>query len=503
MNIRESYNSWPLSRQLQVTFTVASVLLTLILVIITKFQMGWLQSSLQQDSQDLLQTNAVAQMTVLGLAEQAYLNQEFSNYIGLVESLEAMNSLILGFTGTPPLNQTTVVFSNSMAVGTVSYSQASYFSKDTITSDGALLLEKCSAFNPVYVLMQQSSILNLYQGYFTDEILYLYPGSYISSATYTPLAREWFYKATEAPGQVIITEPYIDASSGNWIISASKAIIETNGTVYGVAAADITLEILTTKIANAKILENGFAMLISAEGIILSCPVNLQVPSSTRIYNQTSTGITQTLWGTMQNSTQGTLFDFIGFNGTEFLSVLYKVTPYKKTGNVTHYIMIMANKTDLSKPSTDLSNSFGTASDVIFWVVLSISVAVLVITLTLLYLESRQVAQRLRNVEKTFIKINRRGLFPKITRGVGYEKMKNNSKGIENLIDACIHHIEKLQAKEESFENYRWGITRPSDINLFSEWTEDMHPFNLYHDKPMSWRQAFPQLDKAVNNEEV
>ena len=61
-------------------------------------------------------------------------------------------------------------------------------------------------------------------------------------------------------------------------------------------------------------------MLISAEGIILSCPTNLQVLSSTRIYNQTSTGIVQTLWETMQNSTQGTLFDFIGFKN--FYSIL-------------------------------------------------------------------------------------------------------------------------------------------------------------------------------------
>ena len=98
MNILESYNSWSLSRQLQVSFVVSSVLHTLTLVIITNFQMGWLQSSLQQDSQNLLQTNAMIQVTVLGQAEQTYLNQEFINYIGLVESLKAKNFLILGFT---------------------------------------------------------------------------------------------------------------------------------------------------------------------------------------------------------------------------------------------------------------------------------------------------------------------------------------------------------------------------------------------------------------------
>lgn len=494
----DTYNRWPLSRQLQVTFTIATVILSLILVVITKFQLDWLYDAMQSKSKTMLEGNTIAQMEYLGKTDAAFIQQDFENYIGIVEFLVEINLRVLGFSGIPPLVQTTLLSADDILSDTLNYTQASYFTRNVLSDEGTALLEKTSAINPLYILMQHPSILSLYQGYFTDEIIYIYPGTSFSDTSYTPLVREWFYKADEAPGTVIITEPYIDAASGNWIITVSKAILDRSNAVYGVAAVDITLQTLTEKTSNIIILDNGFALLVTVEGLIIANPSFLEIETSTRIYNETATGITEDMWGTMVNASDGTRFDFLGFNSTNFIMVMYKISPFSDNNSTTHYLMILANKTDLDTQKNNLEHTFSLIGQIIFWVVLTIAIFVLVTTLILLYLESKSITRRLRNIEKAFLKIIRRGLFPRLTQSVKCKKMQENCAGIENLVAACQYYIEGLTVKEDNFRDFSWGVTRPSNTNLFSNWSEKTYPFNLHHDKSMAWKQAFPKIEKAL-----
>jgi len=68
------------------------------------------------------------------------------------------------------------------------------------------------------------------------------------------------------------------------------------------------------------------------------------------------------------------------------------------------------------------------------------------------------------------------------------------------LVQACIQKIDSIQKKEESFYFFEWGSTRPSDELIFEDWCSKIYPFNLYHDKDMSWRAAIPNLTKVVAN---
>ena len=43
MGLKEDFNLWPLGRQLQVLFIVSGLLLSLLLVVITKFQVEWIR----------------------------------------------------------------------------------------------------------------------------------------------------------------------------------------------------------------------------------------------------------------------------------------------------------------------------------------------------------------------------------------------------------------------------------------------------------------------------
>lgn len=55
------------------------------------------------------------------------------------------------------------------------------------------------------------------------------------------LVREWFYRAKEANGETVITNPYVDAATFDWIMTSSKAIYE-NGEFIAVVAFDFTIK---------------------------------------------------------------------------------------------------------------------------------------------------------------------------------------------------------------------------------------------------------------------
>ena len=83
--------------------------------------------------------------------------------------------------------------------------------------------------------------------------------------------RAWFV-CTEL-GEVILTEPYVDASTGNLILSTAYPVYDTNGsTVLGVAGLDISLEHVNTTLQGYKIGNTGYVSLFSKEGTVVYHP---------------------------------------------------------------------------------------------------------------------------------------------------------------------------------------------------------------------------------------
>lgn len=89
-------------------------------------------------------------------------------------------------------------------------------------------------------------------------------------ADYDPRVRPWYTKAIESD-EVIYTEPYIDATSGEVVISLAKKI-ENNGKVYGVVALDLTLDTIQASLNSKKIGDEGYLFLTDKNGLTLSHP---------------------------------------------------------------------------------------------------------------------------------------------------------------------------------------------------------------------------------------
>ncbi len=89
---------------------------------------------------------------------------------------------------------------------------------------------------------------------------------------YDPRARPWYILAKENPGMVVRTPPFRSVTSPDISIGFVKAMLDPEGTVYGVVGTSITLKELTQYISNIKLDYNGHVALTDEKGTILASP---------------------------------------------------------------------------------------------------------------------------------------------------------------------------------------------------------------------------------------
>lgn len=90
------------------------------------------------------------------------------------------------------------------------------------------------------------------------------------AADYDPRARGW-YKAAQTAGSTIVTDPYIAASSGKLVVTLATPV-SIQGTLAGVAGADISLDSISKTINALNFGGHGYAFIVSGDGKILIHP---------------------------------------------------------------------------------------------------------------------------------------------------------------------------------------------------------------------------------------
>jgi len=89
-------------------------------------------------------------------------------------------------------------------------------------------------------------------------------------SAYDPRNQSWYILAKSNPGAVMLTDPYPSVSSSDINVGIVEALTYSNGTVYGVMGADITLNNLTDYITSIETGESTEILLINETGIILA-----------------------------------------------------------------------------------------------------------------------------------------------------------------------------------------------------------------------------------------
>ncbi|MFD1452172.1 MULTISPECIES: methyl-accepting chemotaxis protein [Oceanobacillus] len=95
-----------------------------------------------------------------------------------------------------------------------------------------------------------------------------YPTSFQNPPDYDPRERPWYQQAMEEKGEIIVTDPYVSASSNQVVVTIAKAAADNNGVV----AVNLELGSLTDIINSVTIGKNGYLFLLDGDYKYISHP---------------------------------------------------------------------------------------------------------------------------------------------------------------------------------------------------------------------------------------
>lgn len=136
---------------------------------------------------------------------------------------------------------------------------------------------------------------------------------FISGKDWDITGRGW-YGCVENK-ETVLTEPYVDSSTGKMILSAAAPVIDDDGTALGAVGMDIALDHMTKIMEEYKIGRKGYMLLLSEKGTFLYHPQEDIIQK-----NITEVSISQNV------------IDAVTSKSNEFLS--YKTSGSKKYGSL-------------------------------------------------------------------------------------------------------------------------------------------------------------------------
>lgn len=358
------------------------------------------------------------------------------NYIYFLRDIES-NILGLDKSAGPPIEASKYIMHNAIppemltidaTTQTQTTNQTGTFytqQEEDLSTEGINLMTRDAAMDKLYPIIFKDSYSSIYAGYEINEIFHSYPGQKLATV-YTPLVREWYYKAKASPGEVIVTEPYRDANSNDFMISISTALINESK-VYGVVSSDIKLTRISELLQNIDIIGNGYILLISKGGMILTQPASWNVLSETlRIFDTEMTGLDEDLWVDIQNLDikEDELQEFEDMNNTDFYFVRSFVRPYTNDPElISHYMLVCAEQEEIESSVDDLDDDYENSYLLIFWIVVCGSIITFLTIGASIWYSTQKVSRQLNIIEKLFTKIVFRALFADVTRGISCEKV--------------------------------------------------------------------------------
>lgn len=491
MNIYKKFKNLSIGRQLQILFISCAVVICIVLVIITKYQLDWLRNFLTDKSESVLNHTIEKQLKALGIVQSKYFSSEIQNYMSLVSSNKRSSETFHNFTSMYPKNPFVppTPHPHTEAVNKT-YLYGVYYSRNTISTEGWSLINAESSFNYFYPLLYRTEYLGYYAGFEIDEIYHGYPGRK-RARVYTPLVREWYYKGVQNNGSLTITEPYIDFTTLKFVITISRAIMTSEGKPYGVTALDVTLAQLTERTTKIKILNSGFAILVSRGGMILTVPEFWKPAGSTdvtiKMFDTKYTGLDYDQWETIKNLSIDTPYKFIDSRGKSLFMVKQLVQPYFDNDNLTHYFFLLVETDEMNIAKDYTINSFNDTYLVLFWISISFGVTVFIIICVLIYVVTRNYSKKFKMIEKIFGGIVNRALFFDTTKTVDYEDLEANEEGIESLAFHCKDKVEHIRNLENRYNKFTTPHTRPNEKFIYDNISQCMFPFNYYTEKQLPW----------------
>ncbi len=179
---------------------------------------------------------------------------------------------------------------------------------------------------------RDDDIYETYMG-FADDKAIIFGSGYVPDAGYDPTSRSW-YKAAVNSSKPIITEPYTDVQTNRQVITCAVRVQE-NGQTIGVLGADIFIDYLGDVVNSVKADENGYATLLTADGMIV-CHKNAEfLPTVDANNNDVMKSFSETSADFVQTSEN----EFVKFTDYDGQKVLYCEQTVAATGWKLGYLL--------------------------------------------------------------------------------------------------------------------------------------------------------------------
>ncbi|GHV39149.1 hypothetical protein AGMMS49546_10720 [Spirochaetia bacterium] len=117
--------------------------------------------------------------------------------------------------------------------------------------------ERVSGFNGLYGLIRNE---------------YLDGQGWVPDAEYVPEERSWYKAAKSNPGQIISTPPYVDAQTGEVVVSFACELFDSAGSSLGVVSLDVLLTRISEYITGLNNVYGGYGTLQDADLRIIAHP---------------------------------------------------------------------------------------------------------------------------------------------------------------------------------------------------------------------------------------
>jgi len=268
----------------------------------------------------------------------------------------------------------------------------------------------------IYFGFQQNGFYRYYPYVsFNSYPSFTYTCDYNQQATvgYDPRCRIW-YVIAQNDDDIHYTSPYIDALTGNVLITSSKRVIQ-NGAVIGVIGMDYSMNKVNDIILNNTIFGSGYTFLMDSTGLLISYP-NLTLDSSaTRSIFDMDKTVDPSVWTSILSSNQVNQMNQVNITKNNEPYVLL----YQYIEQQGYYLVMLYPNSDVSTITDNISVSVkniitsGTIGVVVIWGIGQIIVTCLVVLLAKKYAKTIiQLSKDIESIGKPNLQIELQEMAP-------------------------------------------------------------------------------------------
>ncbi|OMJ74675.1 hypothetical protein SteCoe_26354 [Stentor coeruleus] len=463
----------------------------LIIALLTKSSLDWMSSfissTLSSNQESFNENHLASSLEIAAIT----MTKELKKYCKIVNFMS--EAIIMISNGYLVQSLTPAVFSNTFLDNEKSYRTGTFFSQyyPYISYEGLELINVSKPMDIIFPKIKEKSLAFMYYGFEQDELFYCYPGQKMPKY-YTPIVRQWFYEAQLNKDQIIVTEPYIDAVTGEYVITISKTL-KTSKAKSSVAGVDVSLENIQNLMLSTKNNDNIILIVATIKGFIIISPWDL--PIGTRIFEKSLTNFSESLWAEIISSSEITTFAFESIDQIKYICNRKLIYP---TNTPTYVIIYCFDQAIYD--SKVIQGTFTQSYNLILYLVLSI----LIISSSISSGAYLYITQRMIKIMDQICKSLKQILATAGAKEFNHRwrryRVNTNNIILSKMLDRLNAKLENIESEDKHYKSYYWECVRPNEIFLYKTYTGKIFPMNDVKFKASKFRVHFVNFTMINRN---